>query len=113
MTVTKEQRDRIATINIKEHGHIVDSFGTLARDPETIAIRQGIDLEDVIYILRAYNLGLGKQWGDEEDDCGINKRVPERVINEYVEKYYPGILEGTEDYMTMGKFIMEAASHDE
>lgn len=112
MAVTLEQRNRISSISVEEHGHIVDAFGTLGRDPETIAIRQGIDLEDIIYILKAYNLRLGNMWGDDENDKGINARVPERVVKEYVAAYYPGILEGTNPEVTMGKFIMGAIEKD-
>ncbi|MEA4922217.1 MAG: hypothetical protein VB031_02485 [Eubacteriaceae bacterium] len=113
MTVTAAERNRLLAINVEEHAHIVDSFSSLGREPDAIAIRQGIDLEYVILILKAYNLKLGKAWGDEEDDCGVNKRVPERVVKEYVREYYPGILEGTEPGMTMGRYILEATPSED
>ena len=113
MAVTAEQLKRIATISAREHGHIVDSFSTLGRDPETIAIRQGIDLEDVINILHAYDLNLGSIWGDEEDDRGTNHRVPEKIVKEYVDMYYPGILEGTVPKTSLTQFIMEAIVKNE
>jgi len=90
MSVTAEQLERIAGISEKEHIHIIDSFAALGRDPETIAIRQGIDLEEVLLIIRAYGLQAGAEWGDEHDDRGIWKRTHAKEVQEFVEQRYPG-----------------------
>ena len=41
-------------------------------------------------VLRGYGFKLGSLWGDDTDDIGRFKKVPQVVVNEYVEKYYPG-----------------------
>ena len=92
MAVTREQLERISKINEKEHAHIVDSFAVLGREPEKIAIRQGIDLEDIILILRAYDLQLGNEWGDERYDIGIWHKTPVAEIKAFVNDRYPGNL---------------------
>ncbi|HUM55860.1 MAG TPA: hypothetical protein PLC13_01755 [Bacillota bacterium] len=92
MAVTREQLERISKINEKEHAHIVDSFAVLGREPEKIAIRQGIDLEYIILILRAYDLQLGNEWEDERDDIGIWRKTSVAEIKAFVNDRYPGNL---------------------
>lgn len=107
MAVTQEILDRISIIDIAEHAHAVDAFGVLGRDVMSIAIRQGIDLEDLINILHAYGFELGEEFGDERDDRGGVGRVAEAIVKSYVKKYYPGMLEGDPETegMTLEKFI--------
>ena len=64
----------------------------LGREPEKIAIRQGIDLEDIILILRAYDLQLGNEWEDERDDIGIWRKTSVAEIKAFVNDRYPGNL---------------------
>lgn len=106
MSVTQEQQKRIAAYPAEEHGHIVDSFAALARDPMTIAIRQGIDLEDVVNILHAYDLSLGSDWGDEKNDAGSLRRCPEKIVKEYVDMYYPGLTEERRPHMGLHAFVI-------
>jgi len=108
MAVSAEVLERLKTIDIEEHAHIVDAFGVLGRDAMAIAIRDGVDLEDLINILRAYGFQVGQEFGDERNDRGCVGRVPEMMVNSYVKKYYPGMLEGDPETegMTLEKFIL-------
>ena len=107
MAITQQERDRISAYDVREHGHIVDSFACMGRDLIDLSIRQGIDPVDVISILHGYSFQVGEQYGDREDDRKMYRRVPEKTVKGYVEIFYPGILEGSEyENMTLEKFIL-------
>ncbi|MGI6722633.1 MAG: hypothetical protein ACOX4I_08935 [Anaerovoracaceae bacterium] len=112
MTVSAADRNRLLSVNVREHGHIVDLYCAQGRDPETIAIRLGIDLELIILILRAYNVKLGSDWGDEEDDRGAYKRIPEKIVKKFVAEYYPGILRGRPE-TTLADYMMGGRGSDD
>ncbi|MGI6737607.1 MAG: hypothetical protein ACOX41_09975 [Anaerovoracaceae bacterium] len=108
MTVDARDYNRLLTVGVEEHAHIVDAFIASGRDPLTIAIRQGIDPEMVMLILRAYNFHLGAEYGDAEDDRRQFRRVPEKVVKNYVREYYPGFLEGRpEAEMTLLRYLYD------
>ena len=106
MRITQEQKESIAHYPEGEHAHIVDAFAALARDPMTIAIRQGIDPEDILLILHAYGLEAGEEWGDAGSDAGALRRCPERAVKEYVAMYYPGIAEGEMPSQTLQAYVI-------
>lgn len=76
--------------SLREHKQIIDAYAALGYDLDTIAISKGFYQPDAAEILRGYGFKLGSWWGDDADDIGRFKKVPQTVVNEYVEKYYPG-----------------------
>ena len=76
--------------SIREHKQIIDAYIALGYDLDEIAISKGFYQPDAAAVLRGYGFKLGSTWGDEDDDIGRFKKVPQVIVNEYVEKYYPG-----------------------
>lgn len=76
--------------SLREHKQIIDAYIALGYDLDTIAISKGFYQPDAAEVLRGYGFKLGGLWGDDTDDIGRFKKVPQVVVNEYVEKYYPG-----------------------
>lgn len=76
--------------SLREHKQIIDAYIALGYDLDTIAISKGFYQPDAAAVLKAYGFKIGKFWGDDTDDIGRFKKVPQVVVNEYVEKYYPG-----------------------
>ncbi len=87
--ITPDDISRLGDIDIKEHCHIVDSYACLGREPEAIAIRQGIDLKDIIDMLTLYGFGLGTRWGHVYEDRGKFKKMSRSLIDEFVSRAYP------------------------
>ncbi len=86
--------------SLREHKQIIDAYIALGYDLDTIAISKGFYQPDAAAVLKAYGFKLGKFWGDDTDDIGRFKKVPQVVVNEYVEKYYPG-----NPAVTMAEFL--------
>lgn len=76
--------------SLREHKQIIDAYIALGYDLDTIAISKGFYQPDAAAVLRGYGFKLGSLWGDDTDDIGRFKKVPQVVVNEFVEKYYPG-----------------------
>ncbi len=76
--------------SLREHKQIIDAYIALGYDLDTIAITKGFYQPDAAAVLKGYGFKLGAFWGDDIDDIGRFKKVPQIVVNEYVEKYYPG-----------------------
>lgn len=76
--------------SIREHKQIVDAYIALGYDLDEIAISKGFYQPDAAAVLRGYGFKLGSAWGDDDDDIGRFKKVPQAIVNEYIEKYYPG-----------------------
>lgn len=76
--------------SLREHKQIIDAYIALGYDLDTIAISKGFYQPDAAAVLKAYGFKLGQFWGDDTDDISRFKKVPQAVVNEYVEKYYPG-----------------------
>lgn len=86
--------------SLREHKQIIDAYIALGYDLDTIAISKGFYQPDAAAVLKAYGFKLGKFWDDDTDDIGRFKKVPQVVVNEYVEKYYPG-----NPAVTMAEFL--------
>ena len=91
MSTSIENLRRLSKRDMKEHTAVFDSYVCLGRDVEYIAIRFGIDPMDVINLLEGYGERItGK---DELDFSGQGrlKSLSRLLVEEYVEKFYPGI----------------------
>ncbi len=86
--------------SLREHKQIIDAYIALGYDLDTIAITKGFYQPDAAAVLQSYGFKLGKFWGDNSDDIGGFKKVPQAIVNEYVEKYYPG-----NPAVTMAEFL--------
>lgn len=76
--------------SLREHKQIIDAYIALGYDLDTITLTKGFYQPDAAAVLKGYGFKLGPAWGDDTDDMGRFKKVPQVVVNEYVEKYYPG-----------------------
>ena len=85
MSAPIEDLRRVARISRREHLAIFDHYIALGRDIETLAIKFGYNPPDIITILEGY--------GDTvcEESRGRLRELPQSLVKEYVEHFYPGI----------------------
>lgn len=82
---------------MKDHTAIFDSYVSLDRDVEYIAIRFGMDLMDVINLLEGYGEKItetddeGRETGFDFSGKGRYKSLSRLLVEEYIERFYPGI----------------------
>lgn len=76
-------------MDIRDHKQIVDAYIALGYDLDQIAISKGFYQPDAAQVLKGYNFKLGPDWGDEDDDLGRFKKLPQAWVNKFVETYYP------------------------
>lgn len=91
MSTAIENLRRISQIDVKDHIAVFDFYVTLGRDIEHLAIRFGIDPQDIIDMLEGYG---EKVMVDGKLDFSGKGRCPNMsraLIEEYVRKFYPGI----------------------
>lgn len=86
MSTSIENLRRVSEINVKDHIALFDLYVTAGRNIEYLAIRFGIDPEDIMHILEGYG-------EDTSNDSGRGrlKGLHRVLIEEYVEHFYPGI----------------------
>ena len=77
-------------LSLSEHKQIVDAYIALGYDLDTIAIAKGFYQPDAAEVLKGYNFRLGHIWGDDGDDRGKYKFLPQSLVNMFVESFYPG-----------------------
>lgn len=119
MSTSIENLRRIAERSVEEHTALFDLYVTVGRDIDYLAIRFGIDPDELINLLEAYGEKLRITTADIEKDPalateimenkatvkaieefgialnysgkGRYKKLSRLLIEEYVEKFYPGI----------------------
>lgn len=91
MSTSIENLRRVAKISVNDHIALFDFYVTLGRDIEHLAIRFGIDPQDIIDILEGYG---EKIIVDDKLDFSGKGRLPNisrLLIDEYIQRFYPGI----------------------
>lgn len=97
---------RIAELGLSSHKQIVDAYIAVGYDLDKIAIVKGFYQPDARDVLHGYGFKLGSDWGDESDDRGRFKNLPQKLVNEYVECYFPGLdEEGKGKDITLEMFL--------
>ena len=85
MSVPIEELRHVARISKWEHFAIFDQYVALGKDIETLAIKFGYNPPDIITILRGYGETVC------EESQGRLREVPQSLVKEYIEHFYPGI----------------------
>ncbi len=91
MSTSIEILRRVAELGLSAHQQIVDAYVALGYSLDKIAESKGFYQPDSADVLRGYGFRLGPEWGDEEDDCGRFREMPQSLVNEYVRHFFPGI----------------------
>lgn len=92
MSTSIENLRRLAARDVKDHTAIFDTYVVLGRDIEYIAIRFGMDPMDVINLLEGYGEKLLNEDGTPDfAGCGRMHTLSRILVQEYIEKFYPGI----------------------
>ena len=102
MSTSIENLRRVAERDVKDHTALFDLYVTVGRDIDYLAIKFGIDPDDLINLLEGYGEKLRVKSDDAKKDeefgiaidysgKGRYKKLSRMLIEEYVEKFYPGI----------------------
>lgn len=85
MSAPIEKLRQTAAISKREHLAIFDHYIALGKDIETLAIKFGYDIPVICTILEGYGENLRDGAG------GRMKHVPQVLVREYIDHFYPGI----------------------
>ncbi len=91
MSTSIENLRQLSKISLKDHIGIFDFYVVLGRDIEHLAIRFGMDPQQIIDLLEGYGETIMK---DGKVDCsgkGRLRNLHRALVEEYVTKFYPGI----------------------
>ena len=111
MSVSIEHLRRLAQRDVKDHTAIFDLYVTVGRELEYLSIKFGMDPDDIINLLEGYGEKIRLSADDEYDgeDPAVRKALdefgialdysgkgrlhglPRILVEEYVERFYPGI----------------------
>ncbi|MDO4176134.1 MAG: hypothetical protein Q4D99_01485 [Bacillota bacterium] len=119
MSTSIENLRRLAERDVKDHTALFDLYVTVGRDIDYLAIKFGIDPEDLINLLEGYGEKLRVTAADVEENPalataimedratakaieefgvaldysgrGRYKKLSRLLIEEYIERFYPGI----------------------
>lgn len=102
MSTSIENLRRVAERDVKDHTAIFDLYVTVGRNIDYLSIKFGIDPVDLINLLEGYGEKLRVSPDEAEKDAefgialdysgkGRYKRLSRLLIEEYIEKFYPGI----------------------
>lgn len=126
MSTPIEHLRRLAGRDVKDHTAIFDLYVTVGRDVEYLSIKFGMDPEDVIHLLEGYGEKIRLRPGEYDgDDPGIRKSLqefgialdhsgkgrlrglPRILVEEYVERFYPGIASEhpENDWINIGSYL--------
>ena len=106
MSTSIENLRRIASLGLSAHKQIVDAYIAVGYDLDRIAIVKGFYQPDAADVLHGYGFKLGSEWGDEDNDLGRFSKLPQKLVNEYVESYFPGLdEEGKGKDITLEMFL--------
>ncbi|NLD20526.1 MAG: hypothetical protein GX663_09865 [Clostridiales bacterium] len=94
MSTDIEKLRRLAQYDVKNHTAIFDLYATVGRDVEYLAIKFGMEPGDVIDLLEGYGEKIST--GDPQkpydfSNCGRYSKLHRVLVEEYIEKFYPGI----------------------
>lgn len=105
MSTSIENLRRIASRSLKDHTAIFDLYVVVGRDIDYLAIKFGMDPEDIMNLLEGYGENVFADEDTEETEkveTMLNRvydpsgrgRLPDLariLVEEYVEHFYPGI----------------------
>lgn len=107
MSIDIETLRRTAKLGLEAHQRIVDAYIAVGMSIDKIAEAKGFYQPDSADVLHGYGFKLGSEWGDRTDDRYRYRNIPQELVNEYVEHFFPGIDEAVEMNrdITMDKYM--------
>ncbi len=111
MSTDIENLRRLAGWDVKHHTDVFDFYVSLGRDLDYISVKFGMELPDVVNLLQGYGEKIELK-SDEEIKAvrkkkgalkflpsdvydtpgrGRYEKLPRMFVEEYIEKFYPGI----------------------
>lgn len=94
MSTDIERLRRLAQYDVKDHTALFDLYATVGRDVEYLAIKFGMEPIDVIDLLEGYGEKINTGNPEKPYDfsgCGRFSKIHRVLVEEYIEKFYPGI----------------------
>lgn len=85
MSAPIEELRKIAELPVRDHLGIFDHYVALGREIEKIAIKFGYDIPIIHTILEGYGETVS------EESRGRLRQLPQILVKEYIEHFYPGI----------------------
>lgn len=92
MSTSVDNLRRLSGRDVKDHTAIFDLYVVLGRDIEYIAIKFGIDPEDLVNLLEGYGEKIiGDDGSFDLSGKGRLNKLSRLFVEEFIEKFYPGI----------------------
>lgn len=91
MSTSIDNLRRLNQYPVGDHQAIMDLYVVSGRDIEYICIRMGMDPMDVVHLLEGYGERILTEEGMDQSGKGRLSKLPRKMIDEYVEHFYPGI----------------------
>lgn len=111
MSTDIENLRRLANWNVRHHIDVFDFYISLGRDLDYISVKFGMELPDVVNLLQGYGEKIELKSDDEikavrkkkgvfkfspgdvydTPGRGRYEKLPRMFVEEYIEKFYPGI----------------------
>lgn len=106
MSTSLDNLRRLVQYPLGDHQAVLDMYVTGGRNIEHISIRMGMDPSDVINLLEGYGEKILVDGGISYRGKGRLSKLPRRMIDEYVEHFYPGIAEDpVNDWITLEEYL--------
>ncbi|MBQ9708970.1 MAG: hypothetical protein IJV66_07300 [Firmicutes bacterium] len=106
MSTSLENLKRLSQYPIGDHKAVMDMYIVGGRTIEHMSIRMGMDPSDVINLLEGYGEKIITEGGLNDEGRGRLTKLPRKMIDEYVEHFYPGIAENpVNDWITLEEYL--------
>ncbi|MBQ0079235.1 MAG: hypothetical protein KBS66_04990 [Eubacterium sp.] len=106
MSTSLDNLRRLNQYPIGDHQMVMDMYIVSGRDINYICIKMGMDPQDVINLLEGYGETIITDKGLNESGKGRFSKMPRKLIDDYVEHFYPGIAENpSNDWITLEGYL--------
>lgn len=106
MSTSIDNLRRLNNYPLGDHQAIMDMYVVSGRDVEYICIRMGMDPMDIVNLLEGYGEKLITDKGLDQSGKGRLGKLPRRLIDEFVEHFYPGIAsDPVNDWITLEEYL--------
>ena len=91
MSTSLENLRRLARRDLKDHIAIFDLYVAVGREIEYLAIKYGMEPEDVIHLLEGYGEKVTEDETLRQERRARLPKLSRLLVEEYITKFYPGI----------------------
>ena len=106
MSTALDNLRRLNQYPLGDHQFIMDMYVVTGRTIEYMSIKMGMDPQDVINLLEGYGEKIITDEGFNDSGRGRLSKLPRRLIDEYVEHFYPGIApDPVNDWITLEEYL--------